>query len=916
MRRIVEESLSWVSGEIAPSFHGRKDLASLRHGASRIENMVVEAGGSLRRRPGSKLLRHDPGEVRIIPMSVERRKVLSFDSQHDSRSVGERYFRALRYLRFTPELARRYALSSGEDTLNISRVLHISAPVPASPSCKVRVVSALSHYEVARLSNYSYPDSQLSVDWHGYELSSLQYAWLNDGLLVIVSPHSAPRVFRSVESSRNSAGLETAPGFEVKKLLWAGGHTDIIPLLYTRGEGTAPVAPLLKPQGMRIRLSPLAGKGYRAEFDHTEGYENWVSLIDGHYIRVQGSPFYIDGFTNTKGRGGLARSAIVAHADLAIVSGSLGEASPAPEVGKWLDEWSVHAFGPGMGWPGSVAFHEGRLVLGGGSRLWFSRAGEPFNFDTGYDSGEEEALASSAIDLSLPRDETICGLMSATELEVYTDSGEWAVVGEPVTPTTSRLRRVGDTGSRLYPHSVQPVRAEGMTVFVDREGSPAALRWVGAEQQHRSQSLVGLAPHLAGDFVRMSWQRGSRRLVGLRADGMIACATWIPEEDILAWTRWTLDFDGRSSSSQFAEGELTYTEADSRWKERFSSAIFSDLAGDGDALFGVSTLRPIHSVRAFKSTFAENLSGSPGSFANKSTLLFSSGIETDFTKASTPSSSYGRRRYPWQPFWLSVTGADYHYPMVFYLPPGMPTAMLDAVEDQFLFSEEARVRARGSRILPVGRYIWETPPRKYSGVLLSGVRADLGGFVWSGSVVLARLEPLRVALRSEVGVGVATGLRIRPVELVLRFRRARHRVGEEYAFGFSTSLGDLGLVEFGGRLVSPRIFSGVVGEGDEELDAGLYSGRLSELESTYRSTGGVDLPAELGSLKLDEFLLGVDGFCEDSGDGVSDLCVVEEVRVRGFGWQSASLGLWSWMQPFVHSAELISVTMEARIGDL
>ena len=112
--------------------------------------------------------------------------------------------------------------------------------------------------------------------------------------------------------------------------------------------------------------------------------------------------------------------------------------------------------------------------------------------------------------------------------------------GEPITAAQAHLRKVGTRGSRSVPYAVQPIRAAGATVFVDRNGSPAALRWVGETLQHQSESLRGLAPHIASDFVSLAWDPNHDRLLGVRSDGTMACGTWLPEQNTLAWTRWDM----------------------------------------------------------------------------------------------------------------------------------------------------------------------------------------------------------------------------------------------------------------------------------------------------------------------------------------------------------------------------------------
>ena len=61
MRKVILEQNGWLSGEIAPEYQGRTDLTALRYGAARLDNLVVGAGGALKKRPGTWQFIRTPG---------------------------------------------------------------------------------------------------------------------------------------------------------------------------------------------------------------------------------------------------------------------------------------------------------------------------------------------------------------------------------------------------------------------------------------------------------------------------------------------------------------------------------------------------------------------------------------------------------------------------------------------------------------------------------------------------------------------------------------------------------------------------------------------------------------------------------------------------------------------------------------
>jgi len=127
-------------------------------------------------------------------------------------------------------------------------------------------------------------------------------------------------------------------------------------------------------------------------------------------------------------------------------------------------DWQEQAFSAVRGYPGSVAFHQGRLVIGGSrdlpNRLWFSKSGDLFNFDLGT------GLDDQSIEFAILSDQVnaIRGLFSGRHLQVFTSGAEWMVTGDPLTPTTVQLKRQTRIGSLTDRH-IPPVSVDGRDPF-------------------------------------------------------------------------------------------------------------------------------------------------------------------------------------------------------------------------------------------------------------------------------------------------------------------------------------------------------------------------------------------------------------------------------------------------------------------
>ena len=572
------------------------------------------------------------------------------------------------------------------------------------------------------------------------------------------------------------------------------------PRLRPQGSFPFPVPPLFRPAGAHMRIHEEQNVLY-AEFSGVDGLENFLSRIIGHVIRI--------------GRTLIIAREVLRGRPMALYNGQTrdvvrleprrgvyGALFQAPKSGVWQEHWAIHAFGPGLGWPIAAAIHGGRLALAGsgpwgGRRVWLSKVGDHFNFDTGGQEGfggRGSTLDDSAMDITLPAGETIAALVSAAELEIYTGLGEWVLTGRPATPSGSRLRHVGSRGSRLDPYPVQPVRAEDATLFADHDGAPAFLRWSGEELQHRSESLAGLAPHLARDFIRLAWLRGPRRLIGLRGDGTIACGIWRPEEEILAWSRWTADPARRASAAQDQEEEDAAEIGERNWRRDVGRPRFSDLASGNGALFAVADFQPWNPIHDGERRGRDEAGqraqpprrlppGHLPRLAAQQCALVRRGAADRLNRGRRP--GRGRRALLPGPRVYIYNCLSYnriYNKTVFYLAPGMPMELLTDVE-RYLAESEDQLSPPGSRILPLARHLRRLA-RKRAAKTLGPWPADRIGFLWRGVVPETRLEPLapgsaargrtlRVRLaapapgepaprRAPRALGAADGPRVRP----------------------------------------------------------------------------------------------------------------------------------------------------------
>ncbi|HEX2524942.1 MAG TPA: hypothetical protein VHL31_01405 [Geminicoccus sp.] len=193
--------------------------------------------------------------------------------------------------------------------------------------------------------------------------------------------------------------------------------------------------------------------------------------------------------------------------------------------GQTTRDWDEQAFSQAHGYPANVGFWQDRLILGGSRDLpdaiWMSRAGRYFDFDEGTGL-DEEAIRFR---LGTDRNHAIRALVSGRQLQVFTSAGEWALSGDPLTPSTIRADQQTGIGS-LINRNVRPVDVDGATLFLSRTGRELReFLFTNDQQAFQAADLAVLARHLVVDPVDLAFDPVRRLVLVVKGDGTMAAAT-------------------------------------------------------------------------------------------------------------------------------------------------------------------------------------------------------------------------------------------------------------------------------------------------------------------------------------------------------------------------------------------------------
>ena len=195
------------------------------------------------------------------------------------------------------------------------------------------------------------------------------------------------------------------------------------------------------------------------------------------------------------------------------------------------------------GWPKTICFYEGRLVIGGTQSkpqsLFLSKSSDFFNFDI-EEADDDDAIFATISSRTL---NDIVDVYPGRNLQIFTSGAEFAVTSKPVTPSNIQITPQTAHGA----NSVEVQDVDGATIFIDRFGK-ALLTFLYSfnEDAYTSDDRSVLASHLIKQPVDMALLAGTASddanwLFIVNDDGTATILNTLRSQDINGFTSWTTD---------------------------------------------------------------------------------------------------------------------------------------------------------------------------------------------------------------------------------------------------------------------------------------------------------------------------------------------------------------------------------------
>ncbi|MCQ2410624.1 MAG: hypothetical protein MJ053_03815 [Elusimicrobiaceae bacterium] len=205
----------------------------------------------------------------------------------------------------------------------------------------------------------------------------------------------------------------------------------------------------------------------------------------------------------------------------------------------WTSNWAEGSFGEKSGYPSCVFVYQDRLGLAGTraepQTVWFSKTGEYQNF--GHARTTLEDADAISLNLSGKKLNAVHSVAAAGKLIIFTSGSEWILSSSgALTPYTVQLAQQGERGASRVPS----VLVGNHALYVQARGS--ALRdfcYDYTSASYTGDDLTLCAKHLFAnkEIKEMCYQQEPDNLLWcVLSDGMLASLTYVPEQQVCAWT--------------------------------------------------------------------------------------------------------------------------------------------------------------------------------------------------------------------------------------------------------------------------------------------------------------------------------------------------------------------------------------------
>ncbi len=556
----IQTSLN--GGELSPNLYARVDLAKYESGAALLRNFIVNYQGGASYRPGTEFIvaTKNPTDPppRLLPfiVSTEASYILEF---------GAGYIRFIQngvQLESSPGVAYEVSTPYVQDDL---------ATVKYTQSADVMTLTHPSYppANLTRTSDTTFAYAALTVGPVITPPSFSDIAATNGG------SYFYGYVVTAVDLDGKEESLPSAPGTDVSVILDETAN-DVIKIMLTASADPTSVYNVYKwgpvdVDGLPGTVWGLIGSTKTTIFtdnniapDYSKEPPGWGDPFSGGQfesinVATGGSGYTASGWSDTPYVGLTITGDGTGAAGFAVFTNDSGEVVGVYLTNTGKDYTTATVSATGMGgsgatftftftdpdplYPACAAYYQQRRVLGGSNlkpeTLVMSETSRYDNFNTTPVALDTDAIVMSLASLEVNTIKSLVpvnyGLLAFTTGNVFLING-----GQPyaaITPSSITAQVQVSNGC----NDIQPLRVNYDVLYIQNKGNRVRdLNFVWQKQAYTGSDISALAAHLFDGFEAVDWtysEEPFKTVWEVRDDGRMLACTYVPDQEVYAWTR-------------------------------------------------------------------------------------------------------------------------------------------------------------------------------------------------------------------------------------------------------------------------------------------------------------------------------------------------------------------------------------------
>lgn len=542
MAQVHTIQTNFSSGELDPKMAFRIDTGAFQNGAASLRNGLLHNSGGCSRRPGMRYKATLPGLARLVPFefSADQRYCFAFSNGRlDVYVEGSLVASVTSGCNWTTATLFEFTYAQVADVM-----------IVCHRDWRTQVIRRTGATSFT-VSNFSF---EQSLD--GLKIYQPYYKFADDAVTL-----SASAAAGSVTLTASAAVFSS--NLVGERLRWQGVEIEVT--AYTNA----------------TTLTGTVKGSLQATYDlnpfRTTAGSNLVEVSHIDHGFSSGQTIFISG---ANGVGGITSAGLNGNRVITVIDDHRYSFAAATSATDSVDgggpnvkytsnntatrNWAEPALCNRNGWPGAVAFHEGRLWFAGSSGIpdgvWSSKTYRYFNFDVG------DGADSDSIQVTVGADDisNVRHMVSHRNLQVFSANGEFFVpspTNAPITPTNIRIKRQTPYGSAM----VSPQPFDGATLFVQAAGNCVReYLYADGTDGYAATNLNVLSSHLIATPKDMAVMFGSGTLSEqyayvINTDGTMAVFFSARSENLAGWVPWALSNGGKFRSACALGGQVYFT---------------------------------------------------------------------------------------------------------------------------------------------------------------------------------------------------------------------------------------------------------------------------------------------------------------------------------------------------------------------